>query len=76
MIVCVCKNISDKTIRQAVGRGMGTMSALREELGLGTCCGKCAGCARQLVRETLREENHRPSVFFQLVPPAALGGMA
>ena len=75
MIICVCKNISDKTIRQAVGRGTDTMSALREELGLGTCCGKCAGCARQLVRETLREEHHRSVSFFQLVP-AALGGAA
>jgi bacterioferritin-associated ferredoxin len=53
MIVCVCNNISDKTIRIAVDRGIRTMPALRETLGVGTCCGKCHGCAKAVLREEL-----------------------
>lgn len=53
MIVCVCHNVSDKTIRNAADRGMRTMPALRESLGVGTCCGKCHGCAKTVLREHL-----------------------
>ncbi|MDE2429182.1 MAG: (2Fe-2S)-binding protein [Burkholderiales bacterium] len=50
MIVCVCNNVSDKKIQRAVESGMTTMSELREHLDVGTCCGKCAGCARKVLR--------------------------
>ena len=36
MIVCVCNNISDREIRQAVDLGITSIAALREDLGLGT----------------------------------------
>ena len=53
MIVCVCNNISDREIRQAVDLGLSTMAELREDLGVGTCCGKCASCARQVLHAHL-----------------------
>lgn len=74
MIVCICKNISDKTIRQTASRGSDSMSALREELGLGTCCGKCVGCARQVLRDVKNQES-AVNPLFTLVP-AVLGGIA
>ena len=39
MIVCVCNNVSDRKIRQAVNNGLTSMSALRKELDIATCCG-------------------------------------
>jgi bacterioferritin-associated ferredoxin len=51
MIVCVCNNISDREIRQAVDLGLSSMAELREDLGVATCCGKCASCARQVLAE-------------------------
>lgn len=51
MIVCICQNISDHKIRQMVGAGVTTMSQLRNELGVGTCCGKCHPHAKQVLRE-------------------------
>lgn len=51
MIVCVCNNISDRRIRQAVDSGITSMSELRDQLGVGTCCGKCHPCAKQVLRE-------------------------
>lgn len=53
MIVCVCNNISDREIRQAVELGLTSMADLYKELGVGTCCGKCVSYAREVMHEHL-----------------------
>jgi bacterioferritin-associated ferredoxin len=53
MIVCVCHNVSERKIRKAVEEGLTTMPALRANLGVGTCCGKCHSCAKTVLRECL-----------------------
>lgn len=53
MIVCVCNNISDREIRQAVDLGLSSMAELRRDLGVATCCGKCASCAKQVLADHL-----------------------
>ena len=65
MIVCICHNISERKIRDAVDRGQTTMPALRSNLGIGTCCGKCHSCAKQVLRECLEEgaREGQPLVF-------------
>lgn len=55
MIVCVCYNVSEKKIRQAVDSGVTSMPQLREQLGVGTCCGKCNSCAKTVLRECLED---------------------
>lgn len=55
MIVCVCNNISDREIRQAADAGLTTISALRDDLGLGTCCGKCKSCAKTVLKNHLND---------------------
>jgi bacterioferritin-associated ferredoxin len=49
MIVCVCNNISDREIRQAVDLGLTSMEELRRDLGVSTCCGKCASYAEEVL---------------------------
>ncbi|HEX9172614.1 MAG TPA: (2Fe-2S)-binding protein [Telluria sp.] len=56
MIVCVCNNISDREIRQAADLGVSSMAELRRDLGVATCCGKCASCARQVLGEHLGQQ--------------------
>ncbi len=51
MIVCVCNNISDREIRQAVDLGLSSMAELRQQLGVATCCGKCASYAKQVLND-------------------------
>lgn len=51
MIVCVCNNVSDRKIRQAAEEGMTTLADLRKHLDVGTCCGKCHSCAKEVLRE-------------------------
>ncbi len=63
MIVCVCNNVSEKKIHQAVAMGVSTMAELREQLDVGTCCGKCAGCARKVMRECLDSKSDKASGF-------------
>lgn len=63
MIVCICNNVSDKAIRQAVGNGACTISALREKLAVGTCCGKCHSCAKTILRDCLEDQASHPVVF-------------
>ncbi len=51
MIVCVCNNISDREIRQAVDLGITSIAELRKELGVGTMCGTCVSYAREVLHE-------------------------
>jgi len=53
MIVCVCNNVSEKEIRQAIELGATNMAALQADLGVATCCGSCQDCVRQVLTETL-----------------------
>jgi bacterioferritin-associated ferredoxin len=51
MIVCVCNNISDREIREAVELGIDSMADLYKQLGVGTVCGTCVSYARQVMNE-------------------------
>ncbi|MRW93402.1 2Fe-2S ferredoxin [Duganella sp. FT80W] len=53
MIVCVCNNISDREIRQAMEFGITSMEELRGALGVATCCGQCFSCAEEILNEHL-----------------------
>lgn len=55
MIVCICHNVSESKIRQAIDTGITSMYQLRDRLGVGTCCGKCHSCAKTVLRECLEE---------------------
>ncbi|MBI3531088.1 MAG: (2Fe-2S)-binding protein [Burkholderiales bacterium] len=52
MIVCVCKRISDRDIARHASAGM-DFDDIQFELGVATQCGRCEGCARDVV------ERHR-----------------
>lgn len=56
MIVCVCNNVSDHKIRQAVDEGMVSLAELRLHLDVGTCCGKCNSCAKDIIRDHLASQ--------------------
>jgi bacterioferritin-associated ferredoxin len=65
MIVCVCNNISDREIRQAVDMGLSTMAELRRDLGIATCCGKCGSCAKQVLADYLDSKTTVTEVSFR-----------
>jgi bacterioferritin-associated ferredoxin len=51
MIICVCKNVSDRDISQAVAEGCRSFRALQNELELGKSCGTCLDSARECFAE-------------------------
>ena len=53
MYVCLCKGITDHQIRAEVQQGADTLRDISRRLGVATQCGKCAGCARQVIREAV-----------------------
>ncbi len=61
MIVCICHNVSDKAIRQAIAAGAESLHEVRAQLPLGSCCGKCLPCAKTIVRESLEDANVKVS---------------
>ena len=50
MIVCVCHRVNDQTIARAARSGM-AFDDIQLELGVATQCGRCEGCARDIVAE-------------------------
>ena len=50
MIVCICHRISDSQIARLARAGMG-FDEIQLELGVATQCGKCEGCARDVVAQ-------------------------
>lgn len=63
MIVCVCNNVSDGKIRQAVADGATSMLHLRTQLDVGTCCGKCHSCAKHVLRECIAQSRPQAIMF-------------
>jgi bacterioferritin-associated ferredoxin len=56
MYVCLCHSVTDHDIRQLVrSEGVTSVRELGEHLGVATQCGKCANCARCVLREARRE---------------------
>ena len=50
MYVCVCHAVTDSQVRQAVHQGATMMRDLRQQLGVASECGRCACCARDILR--------------------------
>ena len=65
MYVCVCNAVTDGDINSAVAAGCCTLRHLRERLGVGACCGRCASCARTLLKETLHTHTHHQAATLQ-----------
>jgi bacterioferritin-associated ferredoxin len=41
MLVCLCKGVSDRHVREAISRGASTIEEVGDECGAGTGCGAC-----------------------------------
>lgn len=48
MIVCVCHRVSDRDIERIARSGCPSFEELQFESRVGTCCGRCESCARQV----------------------------
>ncbi len=65
MYVCICNGITESQIRNAVSDGVRSLRELRADLGVASCCGKCADCAQQVIHETLSTPEFRKPGFLE-----------
>lgn len=54
MIICLCKNISDRQIREMADQGASTREVIHKSKA-GTCCGACTVEVQDLVRRCRRQ---------------------
>lgn len=54
MYICVCNAVTERDIGGAVAEGCCTLRELREQLGVGAGCGRCARCARDVLKDTIQ----------------------
>jgi bacterioferritin-associated ferredoxin len=67
MYVCLCKAVTDKAIRQQVEGGACSMRELKQQLGVGTQCGKCVCQASDILNSALAKQ-----ASSQLIPVVML----
>ena len=53
MYICICQKITCGQIRAAASAGVSSVRDLKQQLGVASQCGKCAGCARGVLDEAL-----------------------
>lgn len=53
MYVCICNKVTDTQIRRAARNGVCSVDALCKNLKVGSCCGKCKECAKEVLHEAL-----------------------
>lgn len=57
MYICICKNVTDRQIRNAVYEGnVSNVRQLRTRLGACDQCGKCARDAKNVIAEAVSEK--------------------
>lgn len=66
MYVCLCKGITDTQIRAAIQEGASSFRDVHNILGVASQCGKCGILAREILRETLHDNNNEQELFYVL----------
>ncbi|MDQ3260791.1 MAG: (2Fe-2S)-binding protein [Pseudomonadota bacterium] len=55
MYVCICNQVTDREIREAVYGGARCLRDIQQELGVANQCGKCGQMAKCILKESLAE---------------------
>ncbi len=53
MIICICKNVNSRQLKECLARGM-SLEDISEEMGLGTGCGNCLEFACHMIENESR----------------------
>ncbi|KEA63280.1 Bacterioferritin-associated ferredoxin [Marinobacterium lacunae] len=56
MYVCICNNITERQIQQAIDEGARNVRDLNRALCVGSECGKCTCTARQILKRELTSQ--------------------
>jgi bacterioferritin-associated ferredoxin len=56
MYVCVCHAITDRQLKEVVGRGAASLDEVQAHLPIASCCGCCEETARDVIDSLARRE--------------------
>ena len=56
MYVCICKQVTERDILEALDNGACSFKDIRSELGISTECGECKNHARQCIRQARKDD--------------------
>ena len=56
MYICICKEVTDSAIREAVHQGAERMRDLKICLGVTDQCGKCACHTKEILDQTRKQQ--------------------
>jgi len=62
MYICICQKITCGQIRAAASAGISSVRDLKQQLGVASQCGKCAGCARGVLDEALEGKQQKDAL--------------
>lgn len=51
MYICICEQVTDTQIKNAIKEGATSVRDLKKELGIASQCGQCGQCAKALLKE-------------------------
>ena len=51
MIVCHCRVVSDRVVRESIQNGAADVATVMADTGAGTCCGGCLVTVEELVAD-------------------------
>ncbi len=57
MYICICNDVTDRQVREAIDQGARNMRDLNRELNVGSKCGKCVCAARQVIRSHIPQDD-------------------
>ncbi|TMA23485.1 MAG: (2Fe-2S)-binding protein [Deltaproteobacteria bacterium] len=49
MLVCLCRGVSDRVVREVIARGAGTLREVGRACGAGIDCGSCRDLIRTMI---------------------------
>jgi bacterioferritin-associated ferredoxin len=61
MLVCVCRGVSDREVREVLARGASTLRDVGRACGAGTDCGSCRDLLRQMLGTCAAQGREGPS---------------
>ena len=62
MYVCICKTVTEREVRSAVQLGAASLSDVRKALGVASCCGQCANCAKGIIQDERMRLPQSPAI--------------
>ncbi len=66
MYVCLCNNVTERDIENAVRAGARTLDCLAERLAVSTCCGQCRCFAEECLGSALNAVENGAESLLQM----------